>query len=319
MCGALNVRKRWPQGRKEKVPLVHSWPGRGLDLKTSLTKLTLMSKRLMTSWTWAFSLAGLFLSTSQGAYLCVFVKIVFGIVLLRYFCIASNFGRFITQKPAEVEEDVMRQTQADFNTEENSSRPQSRPLSSMDTQDTVILTGASQSQDVSSAINRILEDVADISEEEEEDEEEKEEQKINDVVGNEELIEKDSFQESATGPDFASDPESDDEKVKEGEDGGVKVSKKRKRRLISDSEGSEDEEKSQNNEEESEEENDDVDLGVIKKIDYDSDENPVVVAKPLKNRMLTKGGKLRKDFVEGEAELSGSEEVKTFEFFLSLF
>merc|ERR1719285_441930 len=109
----------------------------------------------------------------------------------------------------------------------------------MDTQDTVILTGASQSQDVSSAINRILEDVADISEEEEEEEgeEEKQEQKTNDLVGNEELIEMDPVQESVTGPDFESDPERDNEKVKEGEDGGVKVSKKRKRRLISDSEG----------------------------------------------------------------------------------
>merc|ERR1712038_1867515 len=49
------------------------------------------------------------------------------------------------------------------------------------------------------------------------------------------------------------------------------------------------------------------DLGVMRRIEYDSDENPVAVAKPVKNRMLTKGGKLRKDFVEGEAELSGSE------------
>ena len=211
-------------------------------------------------------------------------------------------GRFVTQKPAEVEKEVMRQTQADFN---SSSRPQSRPQSrGMDTQDTVILTGASQ--DVSSAINRILEDVADISEEEEEE---------SDVMGNEELkesvAEKNSVEETA-GPDLASDPESDDDKTKEEE--GVKVSKKRKRRLISDSEGSEDEEKDPKKESE-EEDNDDVDLGVIKKIDYDSDENPVVVEKPLKNRMLTKGGKLRKDFVEGEAELSGSEEVKILEYF----
>ena len=203
----------------------------------------------------------------------------------------------------------MKQTQADFNTEDisNSSRPQSRPQSrGMDTQDTVILTGASQ--DVSSAINRILEDVADSSEEEEE-----EEAVANEEPENKELKEVgregDSVQGTAA-PDLRSDPESDDEKAKE-EGEGVKVSKKRKRRLISDSEGSEDEEKDAMNE--SEEDNDDADLGVIKKIDYDSDENPVV-AKPVKNRMLTKGGKLRKDFVEGEAELSGSEEVKTFQF-----
>ena len=31
------------------------------------------------------------------------------------------------------------------------------------------------------------------------------------------------------------------------------------------------------------------DLGVMRRIEYDSDENPVAVAKPVKNRMLTKG------------------------------
>ena len=141
-----------------------------------------------------------------------------------------NIFRFLTQKPAEVEKEVMRQTQADFN---SSSRPQSRPQSrSMDTQDTVILTGAGQ--DVSSAINRILEDVADISEEEEEEE--------NDMVGNEELkegVEKNSVDEKTAGPDLTSEQESDDGKTKEEEeqDEGVKVIKKRKRRLISDPDG----------------------------------------------------------------------------------
>ena len=158
----------------------------------------------------------------------------------------SNTGRFATQKPAEAE--VVKQTQADFNTEDNSnsSRPQSRPQSrGMDTQDTVILTGASQ--DVSSAINRILEDVADSSEEEEE-----EEAVANEEPENKELKEVgregDSVQGTAA-PDLRSDPESDDEKAKE-EGEGVKVSKKRKRRLISDSEGSEDEEKDAMNESE---------------------------------------------------------------------
>ena len=141
-----------------------------------------------------------------------------------------NIFRFLTQKPGEVEKEVMRQTQADFN---SSSRPQSRPQSrSMDTQDTVILTGAGQ--DVSSAINRILEDVADISEEEEEEE--------NDMVGNEELkegVEKNSVDEKTAGPDLTSEQESGDGKTKEEEeqDEGVKVSKKRKRRLISDPDG----------------------------------------------------------------------------------
>ena len=187
--------------------------------------------------------------------------------------------RFLTQKPAEVEKEVMRQTQADFNS--SSSRPQSRPQSrGMDTQDTVILTGASQ--DVSSAINKILEDVGDISEEEEDEE--------SVVVGNEEFkesVEEKNSVEETVGPDLTSDPESDNGKTNEEEGEGVKVSKKRKRRLISDSEGSEDEEEDPRKEED----NGDVDLGVIKKIDYDSDENPVIAEKPLKNRMLTKGGK----------------------------
>merc|ERR1711974_519200 len=88
------------------------------------------------------------------------------------------------------------------------------------TQD-ILTQGASQ-DNVSSAINRILEDVADISEEEEEED---------NVIGNGE--EKDSVEESAAGPDLTSDPESDDDKTKEEEvEGGVKVSKMRKRRTM---------------------------------------------------------------------------------------
>ena len=90
------------------------------------------------------------------------------------------------------------------------------------------MTGAGQ--DVSSAINRFLEDVADISEEE------------NDMVGNEELkegVEKNSVDEKTAGPDLTSEQESGDGKTKEEEeqDEGVKVIKKRKRRLISDPDG----------------------------------------------------------------------------------
>merc|ERR1712012_1276523 len=210
-------------------------------------------------------------------------------------------GRFATQKPAaELGEEVMQQTQADFS---SSSIPQSRPQSrNMDTQDTVILTGASQ--DVSSAINKILEDVGESSEEEDED--------AGDVLGEVEVKEmgkvegEDCSAQETIRPDLSSDVDDGGEEIKESDE-GVKVSKKRKRRLISDSEGSEDEKENSRNSDDGEALDEEGDLGVMRRIDYDSDENPVAVAKPVKNRMLTKGGKLRKDFVEGEAELSGSE------------
>merc|ERR1719225_2100139 len=115
-----------------------------------------------------------------------------------------------------------------------------------------------------------------------------------------------SAQESIR-PDLSSDVDEGGEGINESDE-GVKVSKKRKRRLISDSEGSEDEKEHSRNSDEGEALDEEGDLGVMRRIEYDSDENPVAVAKPVKNRMLTKGGKLRKDFVEGEAELSGSEE-----------
>ena len=124
-----------------------------------------------------------------------------------------------------------------------------------------------------SAINRILEDVGASGSEEEEEEE-------------------------VRKPDLESD---DDHEVKED---GVKVSKKRKRRLISDSEDSDDDKEEVQEPNEDEETNDG--LGVMAQIEYDSDENPLP-AKP-KNAFFTKTGKLRKDFLENEAELSGSEE-----------
>merc|ERR1719509_759726 len=141
-------------------------------------------------------------------------------------------GVFASQKPlqggspASQETDavgeVVRQTQADF----QDSRPPSRNL---DTQDTVILTGAAPSlpsfpplasltspaaTPIASAIHSILADIP--AEEESEEEEEEEEAEL-------------------ANPDL----ESDDEPTEEEE--RVKVSKKRKRRLISDSEGSEEE------------------------------------------------------------------------------
>ena len=192
-------------------------------------------------------------------------------------------GRFATQKPAaEMGEEVMQQTQADFS---SSSIPQSRPQSrNMDTQDTVILTGASQ--DVSSAINKILEDVGESSDEEDED--------AGDVLGEVEVKEmgkvegEDCSAQETIRPDLSSDVDEGGEEIKESDE-GVKVSKKRKRRLISDSEGSEDEKENSRNSDDSEAIDEVGDLGVMRRIEYDSDENPVAVAKPVKNRMLTKG------------------------------
>ena len=192
-------------------------------------------------------------------------------------------GRFATQKPAaEMGEEVMQQTQADFS---SSSIPQSRPQSrNMDTQDTVILTGASQ--DVSSAINKILEDVGESSDEEDED--------AGDVLGEVEVKDmgkvegKDCSAQETIRPDLSSDVDEGGEEIKESDE-GVKVSKKRKRRLISDSEGSEDEKENSRNSDDSEAIDEVGDLGVMRRIEYDSDENPVAVAKPVKNRMLTKG------------------------------
>ena len=192
-------------------------------------------------------------------------------------------GRFATQKPAaEVGEEVMQQTQADFS---SSSIPQSRPQSrNMDTQDTVILTGASQ--DVSSAINKILEDVGESSEEEDEDAgdvlEEVQVEKMGKVEG------EDCSAQETIRPDLSSDVDEGGEGINESDE-GVKVSKKRKRRLISDSEGSEDEKENSRNSDEGEALDEEGDLGVMRRIEYDSDENPVAVAKPVKNRMLTKG------------------------------
>ena len=84
---------------------------------------------------------------------------------------------------------------------------------------------------------------------------------------------------------MSSDVDEGAEGINESDD-GVKVSKKRKRRLISDSE---DEKETSRNSDEGEALDEVGDLGVMRRIEYDSDENPVAVAKPVKNRMLTKG------------------------------
>ena len=196
-------------------------------------------------------------------------------------------GKFTTQKSSgdagqadDVVEDVIRQTQQDFM---DDSRPPSRNI---ETQDTVILTGPSGREGLmNSAINSILEDVANIPDDEEEESEEE--------------MEKEDVEEGEK-PDLESDKEEGDAK-----DEVVKVSKKRKRRLISDSEGSDDEDEVKNKEEV--EESNSLGVTPLADIEYDSDENPIE-AKPAKNRMFDGKGKLKKDFFEAEAELSGSEE-----------
>merc|ERR1712142_1162152 len=87
--------------------------------------------------------------------------------------------------------------------------------------------------------------------------------------------------------------ESDDE----DEDGGIKISKKRKRRVVSDSEESDDD----SNENKMDQDVDSMDA----EVEYDSDENEVKKPK-FKQNLFDKRGKLKKDFFEAEAELSGA-------------
>merc|ERR1712142_855339 len=87
--------------------------------------------------------------------------------------------------------------------------------------------------------------------------------------------------------------ESDDE----NEDGGIKISKKRMRRVVSDSEESDDD----SNENKMDQDVDSMDA----EVEYDSDENEVKKPK-CKQNLFDKRGKLKKDFFEAEAELSGA-------------
>ena len=153
----------------------------------------------------------------------------------------------------------------------DSSRPSSRGSTSLETQDTVILTGNLE-QNVSNAISS-LDKMLDLDELEPEQ-----------GVGHGAI-------------------ESDDE----NEDGGIKISKKRKRRVVSDSEDSDDDTNEKNDDhadgsggEEVKEKN-----ALDNRVEYDSDENEIKKPK-FKQNLFDKRGKLKKDFFEAEAELSGA-------------
>jgi len=149
------------------------------------------------------------------------------------------------------------------------SRPSSRGSTTVETQDTVILTGNVE-QNVSNAISS-LDKILDLDEVEPE-----------------------------TGHGGAI--ESDDE----NEEGGIKISKKRKRRVVSDSDESDDESEKKKEDEVdkdlAKQEEDTMDVAAP--VEYDSDENEIKKPK-FKQNLFDKKGKLRKDFFEAEAELSG--------------
>jgi len=161
---------------------------------------------------------------------------------------------------------------------------------SVETQDTVILTGNTDVKDnVSSAISR-LDKLLDMDQEEH-----KEEQEERIVMSDDEAARPaPGFMEHHTG--FMS---SDDE---EGGEAKKKKTKKRKRRILSDSEEDGDEESCgvrEMTDEESNQEEIDGD------VEYDSDEN-VIPKKETFAGLFSKKGML-KNFVEKEADLSGSE------------
>lgn len=186
-------------------------------------------------------------------------------------------GRFVTQ--AKLPLDISGLTPLDRTKLESvesqdtvilgdNSRPSSRGSHTVETQDTVILTGNLE-QNVTNAISSLDKMLA-LDEEE---------------------------PEAEAGPGHGA-IESDDE----NEEGGIKI-RKRKRRMVSDSEDSEDEsEKKTVQPKESVEIQEDNTLDAA--VEYDSDENEVKKPK-FKQNLFDKKGKLRKDFFEAEAELSG--------------
>jgi len=151
----------------------------------------------------------------------------------------------------------------------NNSRPNSRSSHTIETQDTVILTGNVE-LNVSNAISS-LDKMLGLDDEESE-------------VGHGAI-------------------ESDDE----NKEGGIKISKKRKRRVVSDSDDSDDESdnKKEVGDKDSVKDLDDDQMEV--QVEYDSDENEIKKPK-FKQNLFDKKGKLKKDFFEAEAELSGGSE-----------
>jgi len=191
-------------------------------------------------------------------------------------------GVFVSQQPTKLPLDMsgigtLERTKVDsIESQEtvilgDNSRPSSRGSTNIETQDTVILTGNLE-QNVSNAINS-LDKMLDLDELEPEN-----------SVGHGAI-------------------ESDDE----NEDGGIKISKKRKRRVVSDSEESDDDgnEKNDDHMDESGGEEGKEESTTGNKVEYDSDENEIKKPK-FKQNLFDKRGKLKKDFFEAEAELSGA-------------
>ena len=176
-------------------------------------------------------------------------------------------GQFATQSQAPG------QTQAGLETQDTvilsgagDSRPVSRAQSPLDTQgDTVIVSGTQADLQLNASINNILQDL------------DKDEENVGHGV-------------------IESDEEEDQPEAAQM----LKVSKKRKGRLLSDSEESDNEDHTEDKEEEGE----NAEAG---ERDYDSEENEISKPKAVKQKLFTKKGKLRHDFYDIEAELSDEE------------
>ena len=150
------------------------------------------------------------------------------------------------------------------------SRPVSRAENenSLQTQeDTLILAGTQTAQKLNASINNILQDLG-----------ENDERIGHGVIDSDE----DDEQSELLKP--------------------LKVRKKRKGRLVSDSEESDDDDSNENEKEEVNEEPEE-----LEERSYDSEENEILVPKKVKQKLFTKGGKLRQDFYDIEAELSDEE------------
>ena len=162
-------------------------------------------------------------------------------------------------------------------------------MKGLDTQDTVILTAAedglkSQEDDLHTQEDSVLLNETETH------------QKLNASINN--ILQDLGKDEESVGHGVIESDE-EDEQVEDGQ--ALKVSKKRKGRLLSDSE----EDSNDIMEHDGEEENEDPGKTVNR--DYDSEENETIEPKRAKQKLFTKGGKLRQDFYDIEAELSDEE------------
>ena len=162
-------------------------------------------------------------------------------------------------------------------------------MKGLDTQDTVILTAAEDGLKSQEDNLHTQEDTVLLNETETH-------QKLNASINN--ILQDLGKDEESVGHGVIESDE-EDEQVEDGQ--ALKVSKKRKGRLLSDSE----EDSNDIAEDDGEEENEDP--GETVNRDYDSEENETIEPKRAKQKLFTKGGKLRQDFYDIEAELSDEE------------